>query len=219
MTSRATPSAKVASVQTSLPNLVVFYLETTGFTPDRHEIIQIAAVRLATDGSIVDTFFTCVRPRFPVPRHVTVLTGIRNADVAGAPAAPEALRAFARFFEDAGVGGTAPILVAHNGHRFGLRFIADACALHSLPLRPVRFIDSIWLARTLWPADSLHNLDTVAERLGIDVNAPRYRHHDARSGVQILATAVHRMVQHLLPVAPVKQLQAEAREHDFIATA
>ena len=201
MTSRATPSAKVASLQTSLPNLVVFYLETTGFTPDRHEIIQIAAVRLATDGSIVDTFFTHVRPRFPVPRHVTVLTGIRNADVAGAPAAPEALRAFARFFEDARAGGTEPILVAHNGHRFGLRFI-----------------DSIWLARTLWPTDPLHNLDTVAERLGIDVNAPRYRGHDARSGVQLLATAVHRMVQHLLQIAPAKQLQAETREHDFIAT-
>ena len=83
----------------------------------------------------------------------------------------------------------------------------------------MRFIDSIWLARTLWPAEPLHNLDAVAERLGIDVNAPRYRHHDARSNVLLLATAMHRMVQHLLPIAPAKQLQAEAREHDFIATA
>jgi DNA polymerase III subunit epsilon len=203
------------------PVFVVFDLETTGFSPDRHEIIQIAAVRLATNGSIGDTFSTYVRPRAPVPRHITGLTGIRNADVAGAPAAPDALRAFARFVEDAGAAGEGdaePILMAHNGHRFDLPFIAAACVRHALPLRPVRFIDSIWLARSLWPAESLHNLDAVAARLDIDVTSSSYCRHDARADVHLLATAVRRMVQHLYPVAPAKNLQAKAHNYDFIST-
>lgn len=203
------------------PVFVVFDLEATGFSPDRHEIIQIAAVRLAADGSRADTFSTYVRPRVPVPRHITVLTGIRNTDVAGAPAAPDALRAFARFVEEAsaaGEGDADRILVAHNGYRFDLPFIAAACARHALPLRPVRFIDSIWLARSLWPAESLHNLDAVAGRLGIDVTSSRYCRHDARSNVHLLATAVRRMVQHLYPVAPAKHLQSKAQDYDFIST-
>lgn len=203
------------------PVFVIFDLETTGFSPDRHEIIQIAAVRLATDGTVGDTFSTYVRPCAPVPRHITGLTGIRNADVANAPVAPEALRAFARFIENAGAtseGNAEPILVAHNGQRFDLRFIAAACARHSLPQRPVRFIDSIWLARTLWPAEPLHNLDAVAGRLGIDVTASHFRRHDARSDVCLLATAVRCMIQHLYPGATERQLQNKALKYDFIAT-
>lgn len=216
-----TLAPELAATARARPVFVVFDLETTGFSPDRHEIIQIAAVRLAADGSFGDTFSTYVRPRVSVPRHITVLTGIRNADVTGAPAAPDALRAFARFVEDAGAtrdGDGEPILVAHNGHRFDLPFIAAACARHALPLRPVRFIDSIWLARSLWTAESLHNLDAVAGRLGIDVTSSRYCRHDARSDVHLLATAVRHMVQHLYPVSPAKQLQLEARDYDFIST-
>ncbi|WP_043587721.1 3'-5' exonuclease [Geminisphaera colitermitum] len=196
-------------------NLVIFDLETTGFSPRWNDIIQIAAVRLV-DGRISDeTFSTYVSPRRPVPDHITELTGITDADVADAPETSDALRAFARFVGD--VGPTT--LVAHNGHRFDMRFIAESCTLHGLPMRPIRFIDSIWLSKKLWPAESLHNLDVIVERLGIETGITGHRRHDARADVHLLANAVRRMIQNLFPIPPAKWLKAETCEHDFVAAA
>ncbi|RRJ98928.1 3'-5' exonuclease [Opitutaceae bacterium TAV4] len=179
-------------------NLVIFDLETTGFSPRWNDIIQIAAVRLV-DGRISDeTFSTYVSPRRPVPDHITELTGITDADVADAPETSEALRAFARFA--AGENGREnTTLLAHNGHRFDMRFIAESCAQHGLPMRPVRFIDSIWLSKKCWPAESLHNLDVIVERLGIDPGATGHRRHDARADVHLLANAVRHMLRRLRP--------------------
>jgi DNA polymerase III epsilon subunit-like protein len=210
-----------AATQSERPVFVVLSLGTTGFSPDRHEIIQIAAARLAADGSIGYTFSTYVRPQNPLPRHITMLSGIRNDDVLRAPSATEALHALTCFIENIGASSKSnerPILIMHNAVRFALSFVANACARYSLSMRPVRCIDSIWLAHTLWPTEVLHNLDAVAGRLGIDVTASRYRRHDARSDVRLLAAAVRRMVRHLYPVTPATHLQAKAQNYDFIST-
>ncbi|EIP97784.1 DNA polymerase III epsilon subunit-like 3'-5' exonuclease [Opitutaceae bacterium TAV1] len=199
-------------------DLVIFDLETTGFSPRWHDIIQIAAVRLRGGRTPGETFSTYVRPRCPVPESITDLTGITDADVADAPGTPDALRAFARFV--AGENGREnTTLLAHNGHRFDMRFIAESCAQHGLPTCPVRFIDSIWLSKKCWPAESLHNLDVIVERLGIDPGATGHRRHDARADVHLLANAVRRMIQNLFPVASAKRLKAETCEHDFVAAA
>lgn len=203
-------------MQTPPPEVIVFDLETTGFSPRWHEIIQIAAARLGPDGATIDTFSTYIRPSRAIPAHITELTGIADADVADAPHAPEALRAFARFIADAGPAAT---LVAHNGHRFDLRFITETCARHGLVTQPIAFIDSLWLSKKLWPGESLHNLDAITDRLDLDVTESRHPRHDARTDVLLLATVLRGMVRKLFPVAPAKQLQAEAREYDFIATA
>jgi DNA polymerase III epsilon subunit-like protein len=197
-------------------NLVILDLETTGFTPERHEIIQIAAARLDANGCIADTFSTYVRPNTSLRPHITGLTGIRSRDVAHAPAVPDALRALAHFIEAHPEKGP-PILVAHNGQRFDLRFITIACDRHSLHMRPIRYIDSLWLARKLWPAEPLHNLDTILERLGIKSNKSLYARHDARTDVRLLATAVLYMVIELFPTPMAQHLPAEAREHYFLA--
>lgn len=199
-------------------NLVVFDLETTGFSHRWHDIIQIAAVRLCDGPRCGETFSTYVRPRGPIPRPITYLTGITDADVADAPEAPEALRAFARFVADAGgeggSEGAEPVLVAHNGHRFDLRFIIGACERHALPMRPARFIDSLWLSKKLWPAEPLHDLDMVIERLGIsEMELPASR-HDARADVCLLAEAVRRMLDGLGDAASPER---EALRCDFVA--
>lgn len=183
-------------MQMSPPDdLIVFDLETTGFSPRWHEIIQIAAVRLRPDGEIRDTFSTYVRPGRSIPAHITELTGITDTDVLNAPSSSDALCAFARF-----VGNSAATtLVAHNGHRFDLRFLAETCARHALPTRPVGFIDSLWLSKKLWPAEPLHNLDVIIERLGLTAETLAHPRHDARTDVHLLATVTRHMLQRLSP--------------------
>ena len=78
-------------------NLVIFDLETTGFSPRYHEIIQIAAIRIC-HGQIVaaDRFETYVRPQNAIPDEITELTGITDSDVSDAPACPAPIRSRGR---------------------------------------------------------------------------------------------------------------------------
>jgi DNA polymerase III alpha subunit (gram-positive type) len=170
-------------------NLVIFDLETTGFSPRYHEIIQIAAIRMR-HGEIVaaDRFETFVRPQNAIPDEITELTGITNRDVCDAPVPSAALTAFSRFVGDA-------TLVAHNGRRFDLPFVRECCFRHQLPLREVPFIDSMTFSRRIWVNERSHNLDVVIERL--DLSTKGLRRHDARGDVWILAEAVRCMWQRL----------------------
>lgn len=167
--------------------LIVFDLETTGLSPQYHDIIQIAAARVQVGEWIVrEQFASFVRPPGGrVPGHITALTGIRPEHVADAPAPAEALRAFSRF------AGEGALLIAHNGRRFDLPFLRASCERHGLAVRDNAFLDSCTLSRHLWGGRGGHGLDAVMARLGLSGDG--LRRHDARDDVALLAEAVRRM--------------------------
>jgi len=81
-------------------DLIAVDLETTGFDPDRDRIIEIGAVRVRLGPDGVQTgerFSTLVDPGRPVGAAITRLTGIRDADLAGAPRIDVAISALLRF--------------------------------------------------------------------------------------------------------------------------
>ena len=165
-------------------HVVIFDLETTGFKPSYHEIIQIAGLRMR--GGIIleqETFAAFVRPVHCIPEHITELTGITRDQVQEAPEVVDVLMNFSRFVGDA-------TLIAHNGH-FDMRFIRENCTRCGLPVRPVSFIDSRAFSKKLWGGRGGHSLDAVMTRLRLSGNGAR--RHDARGDVQILAEAVRRM--------------------------
>jgi DNA polymerase III subunit epsilon len=165
---------------------VIFDLETTGLSPQQDEIIQIAAVRMI-DGEIQseDTFFSYANPGIPIPRWIREYTGVTERDVQHAPSPGAVLTDFSRY-----VAGAT--LVAHNGHRFDMRFLAATCAKNHLITRIVPYHDSIRLSWILWGQTSCrHGLDAVLQRLNITKEG--IRRHDARGDVTLLARAVERM--------------------------
>ena len=87
-------------------DVVVLDIETTGLSPYRHAITEIAAVKVR-DGKIVDRFHSLVNPGQPIPRFITKLTGITDDMVADAPAVKEVLPGLHDFLENA-------IFVGHN---------------------------------------------------------------------------------------------------------
>lgn len=227
-----------------LPRFVVIDCQITGVSPDRHEIIQIVAARLNADGSIGAQFSTYVRPRNRVPRTVTTLTGISDADVADAPTAPEALRTLARFVEEAAADrADEPMIVALTGH---MPFIAAACARHALPLRRVRVIDSrifysdflatffvkypdapelsdlvdlTGMAISTVMADPIDVVSDIEDWLGIDATGLPYpRHEGADVRVRLFASTVRHVIYGLSSDADAKNLQAKAQDYDFIST-
>jgi DNA polymerase III epsilon subunit family exonuclease len=119
---------------------VVFDLETTGLSPGRNAICEIGAVRL--EGLLpAGTFQTLVDPAIPLPRLVSALTGIEDADLAAAPGAADAVRAFLAFAGDA-------VLVAHNA-RFDLAFLDREVERLTGRRLAAPVIDTVGLARRL----------------------------------------------------------------------
>jgi DNA polymerase-3 subunit epsilon len=118
---------------------VVFDLETTGLGQGAR-ICEIGAVRISALEQTA-TFETLVDPRAELPAAITALTGIRQADLRGAPSAAVAVRRFMGFAGDA-------VLVAHNA-RFDRSFLdRDLGRLTGRRLAtPV--LDTLALARTL----------------------------------------------------------------------
>ena len=167
---------------------VIYDLETTGLSPDRCEIIQIAAMRFRA-GRVAgeETFFSYARPARPIPSYISRYTGVTDAHVAGAPRPYEVLTGFARFV------GDAAGLIAHNGHRFDSRFLEATCRRHAMGTRAVYSIDSLHLSRRMFGTarGTGHGLDRVLSRLGIG-RAGAVR-HDARGDVALLGRAVEVM--------------------------
>lgn len=124
----------------SLDDYVVFDLETTGFSREKDEVIEIAAIRYS-HGQKVQEFHSLVRPSKPIPQEVVELTGITQADVESAPTFYRMLPGFYEFIEG------LP-LVGHNISTFDLPFINARLAR---PL-PNYSIDTLVLARDVFPS-------------------------------------------------------------------
>ena len=120
---------------------VVYDLETTGFSSNFNEIIEVAAAKIR-NGQIIDEFSTFVKPNREIGRQITELTSITNDDVRTAPKVEEVLPAFYDFFKGS-------ILVAHNAtfdnsHLFqGLKKLGidayDTPSIDTLQLAKVRY--------------------------------------------------------------------------------
>jgi predicted DnaQ family exonuclease/DinG family helicase len=99
-------------------DLIAVDLETTGFDPAMDRIIEIGAVRVrltAAGAEAGERFSTFVDPGRDIGSAITRLTGIRDADLIGAPGAADAVARFAAFAGDG-------VFVGQNGG-FDLSFL------------------------------------------------------------------------------------------------
>ena len=67
-----------------LPSYVLLDLETTGATPLKDRITEIALIKFE-DGKEVDRWQTLVNPQTKIPDFIQSLTGITNEMVENAP--------------------------------------------------------------------------------------------------------------------------------------
>ncbi|MDI7277429.1 MAG: exonuclease domain-containing protein, partial [Anaerolineae bacterium] len=154
---------------------VAIDLETTGLSPEHDAIIEIGAVRFTQD-RILDTWSTLVNPRRPIPMKIQHLTGISQADVAGAPSLREAIPELRR------IAGDHPI-VGHNV-AFDLSFLSRQGLLAQN-----QAIDTFELASILVPEAPRYSLGALADRLGISLPA-RHRALDDASATKDLFLAL-----------------------------
>lgn len=130
----------------------VFDVETTGMSPSRDRIVELAAVRVNTDGA-EERFHTLVHPGRAIPMRVQTIHHITDAMVMNSPRFSEVGYEFLDF-----AAGTT--LVAHNA-LFDLGFLQESLVREGLPMWRGRTLDTIRLAKTVYgglPSYSLQNL-------------------------------------------------------------
>ena len=172
---------------------IIFDLETTGLSAATERIIEIGAVKVE-NGEISESFDLFVDPEKAITPEITRLTSITNEMVAGAPKEADALEQFFRFCDG------CDILVAHNAD-FDMGFLRAAIRRCGREEDPVQ-IDTLVMARAMYPELKKHKLDTIAERLGVT----QKHHHRADDDARVLAEIFLKMVQKLVEDAGITKV-------------
>ena len=170
-------------------NVVVIDTETTGFSFNHDELIQIAAARLE-EGEIVDWYVTFVNPGKPIPEDIVHLTNISDEDVKEAPSPQEALAGLVEFAGDA-------IMVAHNVG-FDRTFVTRHPEGYSLLEN--HWVDTLDLSRIALPKLKAHRLIDLVHTFGAPTSTHRADDDVAATCVvyRILLAAITCMPQSLV---------------------
>ena len=143
-------------------NLVFIDVETTGLAPCGGDAIcEIGAVKINTQEKIIDKFHTLVNPRREIPSQVSLIHGIHNRDVEGAPYFEEIASSLLDFLEDS-------ILCGYN-IGFDLGFINRELEKINYPPLYLPAIDVLLMARGNLPQLPSYSLPSVARYLNIEV--------------------------------------------------
>lgn len=169
---------------------VVVDLETTGATPGAHALTEIGAVRVR-GGQVLTEFSTLVNPGAAIPAQITMLTGITNAMVAGAPDVRTCVETFLSW---ADLMADDVVLVAHNA-RFDVGHLRGAAAALDMEWPEPRVLDTLALARKAWTRNEVpnHRLGTLAAFVGAQTRPTHRALDDARATVDVLHAALEVM--------------------------
>jgi DNA polymerase-3 subunit alpha (Gram-positive type) len=145
---------------------IVFDIETTGLSVSANKIIEIAAIKMV-NGQIIDRFESFVNPHEKIPENIQRLTNITDEMVQDAPELFPTLEKFIAF-----IGNR--ILVAHNAN-FDMGFIKENLKRHQFAPLTNPVIDTLELARMLFPSMKNHRLNTLADKFKVALDS----HHRA----------------------------------------
>lgn len=163
---------------------IAFDLETTGTVPGVDQIAEIGAVRFI-NGQPADFFATLVDPRRPMPPAASAVNGITDDMLVGQPYIETLLQPFADFC------GNDP-LVAHNAN-FDAQFLIADIKKHELPAPAGLILDTLPIARKVFPGLPNYKLGTLVQHLKIPAAEFHRAQADASSCGHLFAQMMQRI--------------------------
>ncbi|MFS1518411.1 PolC-type DNA polymerase III [Bacillus sp. SCS-151] len=157
---------------------VVFDVETTGLSAVYDTIIELAAVKMK-DGEIIDRFEAFANPHHPLSATTIELTGITDDMVKDAPDIDVVIKQFHDWVED-------DILVAHNAS-FDMGFLNVGYKKVDYDKAKNPVIDTLELARALYPELKNHRLNTLCKKFDIELTQHHRAIYDAEATGYLLA--------------------------------
>ena len=162
----------------------VLDVETTGVHPGRADrVIEVAVVRVAMDGSVLQEFCSLVNPERDVgPTHIH---GIRAGDVAEAPT-------FGEIAGDVLALLAGAVFVAHNAP-FDERFVRAEMEHVGLELPWFPRLCTMEAARRADPAVVSRRLSCLCAQFGVEHGSRHSARDDARATAGLLAACLSRV--------------------------
>ncbi len=154
----------------------VLDLETTGFSFRTEKITEIGIMKVK-NGEVIDEFSCFVNPEKPIPQKVVEVTNITDDMVKDAETIDKVIPKFLEFVGDS-------VLVAHNAD-FDIGFLKHNCAELGYKLDNT-YIDTLRLAKQLFPTYKKYKLGIIAENLGIKVEVAHRALDDVDTTVKVL---------------------------------
>ena len=154
----------------------VLDLETTGLSAKTEKITEIGIMKIQ-NGEVVDEFCKFVNPEKPIPKRVQEVTNITDEMVANSPTIDVLFPKVLDFIKDS-------VLVAHNAS-FDIGFLKNVAKNLGYEF-DYTYVDTLPLARKLYPELKKHKLGKIAEHLKIKVEVAHRALDDVDTTVKIL---------------------------------
>ena len=161
----------------------VFDIETTGLSFRTEKITEIGAIKIK-NGEIIDTFECFVNPEKPIPYEVIKVTHITDDMVRDAETIETVLPKFLEFVGDS-------IIVAHNAN-FDMGFIRHFAEEQEIKINNT-YIDTLALARDMFPEYKKFKLGIIAENLGIRVDVAHRALDDVKTLVKVFEVMLNNL--------------------------
>ena len=137
----------------------VLDLETTGFSPLTEKITEVGIMKVK-DGEVIDEFSCFVNPEKPIPQRVVEVTNITDDMVKDAETIDKVFPKVLEFLGDS-------VIVAHNAG-FDVGFLKHNAKVLGYDF-DYTYIDTLSLAKDLFPNFKKYKLGKIADELGIVV--------------------------------------------------
>lgn len=138
----------------------VLDLETTGLSFRTEKITEIGIMKMNEQGEVIDEFECFVNPEKPIPQRVVEVTNITDEMVKDAETIDKVMPKVLEFVGDS-------VIVAHNAD-FDVGFLKYNAKQLGLSLDNT-YLDTLRLAKDLFPDYKKYKLGIIAENLGIEV--------------------------------------------------
>lgn len=154
----------------------VLDLETTGFSFRTEKITEVGIMKVK-NGEVIDEFSCFVNPEKPIPQRVIEVTHITDDMVKDAETIETVMPKIIEFVGDS-------VLVAHNAD-FDIGFLKYNAKELGLALDNT-YLDTLRLAKELFPEYKKYKLGIIAENLGIKVEVAHRALDDVDTTVKVL---------------------------------
>ncbi len=195
-----TPDAPYSPFKVMLPSITFLDLETTGATPLKDRITEIALVRF-DDGVETARWQTLVNPQMAIPPFIQSLTGIDNAMVEHAPLFADVASQLLKLLE-----GT--VLAAHNV-RFDYGFLKTEFRRMGISFQQ-KVLCTVKLSRLLYPEHFSHGIDAIVARHNIQGLARHRAMGDVEAVLWMLDDARNTLGESAIQAAALKLMAAPA---------
>ncbi len=158
----------------------VLDLETTGFSATTEKITEIGIMKLK-HGEVIDKFSCFVNPEKHIPQRVSEVTNITDDMVADSETIDKVFPKMLEFLEDS-------VIVAHNAG-FDVGFLKQNAKNLGYDFN-YTYLDTLSLAKDLFPDYKKYKLGKIAENLGIKVEVAHRALDDVDTTVKIFKVMI-----------------------------